>query len=214
MTEDSDHSLARGEKLLLALDERYPSLSSLVRVLWFQPLFRAAFFLLTAATMIGALSIPKIWRTTPSGFRPEVRISGIDFFQARALQRAAQKQSSEGHFEEALQTSFMAAANNLGDPELIRGTLNHLIRGRETTKYMDVSRGYADWLLRLTGTNVADLELVAILFERQHLDQVTVSILKRCLSEINSKTRSQLSQSTFQFRGYGRFRSTMAEYRI
>jgi len=197
MTEDHDHPLSRGEKLLLALDERFPSLSSLVRVLWFQPWFRAIFLFLMAAVIAGALSITKIWKTTPPGFHPEIRVSGIDLFQARALKRTALKQATEGHFDDALQTWFMAVANNAGDPELIRGALNQLIGGPEMTKYTDLSRGYAGWLLKLGGTNVADLELVAALFEKQRLDQATVSILKHCNRKLTPKLEASYLKAIF-----------------
>src|SRR5437764_14631513 len=101
MTEDHDRRFSLSDKLLLALDERYPSLSSLVRVLWFQPWFRAIFLGLIVIVIAGALFVTKMWRSTPAGFNPVVRISGIDWFQARALKRNALKQAAEGHFDEA-----------------------------------------------------------------------------------------------------------------
>ncbi len=137
---------------------------------WFRLAFLCLVFLLTAL----GLCLPKIWRTTPPGFLPEVRISGLDVAQAWSLRRSALRAAAAGRYHEAAFAWETAVGNNPGNPELLRGSLRNILRIELLKpKYLGSTLWQAAWLLRLTGTNRTDVELAAQVYDKFQLhDQV------------------------------------------
>jgi len=155
----------------------YPVLNSVLSLILYEWVFRLVFFGGLLFVPVLFLFVFKVWRATPADFQPVVKISGLDLIQARSLRRTALKQAVEGRFEAAFQSWRVAVANNPGDPELIRGCLRHLMQGGDARKYAQIVMGYSSWLLRLSKTNIADLELAAKLFEVYRLNDMVVSTL-------------------------------------
>lgn len=109
----------------------------------------------------------KVWRATPKGFLPVVRVSAVDFVQAWALARSATQLTAEGKHEEALLAWQNAAANDLGNPDLARGGLEEMLRvGELMPRNVIAALNQSSWLLRLGRTNLADVELVARVYAR------------------------------------------------
>ncbi len=152
---------------------RYPSRSRrglaffhspFVRFLISDPWLRvAAAGLLILVASLG-LGLPKIWRGSPPGFQPAIRVSGLDLIQGWSLRRNARMAAATGRFEDAQSAWLAALANNQGDAEAARGALRtHLAKdGRDSGPTSPL----AGWLLTLTRTNLADLELAAQVWER------------------------------------------------
>ncbi|MCF7668370.1 MAG: hypothetical protein K9N48_01175 [Verrucomicrobia bacterium] len=108
----------------------------------------------------------KVWRTTPTGFTPLVRVSVLDILQARALENTAVDQMADGRYEEALFSLRIALANNPGDISVLQNTVTNLaMMPYEVTLFPDVVN-YSRWLLKLSGTNIHDLEAVVGLFDK------------------------------------------------
>ena len=74
--------------------------------------------LLVLLAIGGGLMVPKIWKSTPDGFTPEIRISGIDLLQARSRAKSARALESAGQSLEAVLAWRSAITKNPGDPQL------------------------------------------------------------------------------------------------
>jgi predicted Zn-dependent protease len=143
------------------------------------------------------LFILKVWRVTPADFQPVVKVSGLDLVQASSLRRAAIQHAALGRFEEAFQSWRIAVANNPGNPELIRGSLRHLMQRMDSRKYSQIVMGYSSWLLRLTQTNVADLELTAKAFETYRLNDMLVYTLAPLESQLTPPLHAAYLKALF-----------------
>lgn len=139
----------------------------LLRVLLHSFWFRLAFGFTVAAVLLFGVSLLKVWRTTPPGFEPETRVSWVDMLQAWSLERTARDLAAQGRNEEAVRSWLIASANNKGDPGILRRLihftteLDHL-----RPEWAGAVFTQSGWLLRLTGTNQADLELTVRMFTR------------------------------------------------
>src|SRR5437899_6923621 len=135
--------------------ERFPLLRQMLYETWFRVIVLVG--VLGAVGM--ALFLPKIWVTSPKGFLPVVRVSGLDMLQACSLQRSARQAMAAGKFEQAPYAWTSAFANNPADPNLARGALENSLRMDRMDKDPGNPISQALWLLRLTHTNTIDLEL-------------------------------------------------------
>lgn len=137
----------------------------LILVLLYSPWFRLVFILFLA----GFLSLPavvlRLWRTSPDGFAPIVRISGIDWAQSWSLRRAARSQAAAGQWDKALFSLRAAVANNAANADTVRELLQTSLHVGNQPKNVGMVVGQAYWLLRLTGTNRADVELSVRAFD-------------------------------------------------
>src|SRR5882762_4186695 len=110
--------------------ELYPKLiySPFLRLVLFNFWFRLVFVCFVLLLLFLALFLPRIWRVTPPGFLPVVKISGLDMTQAWSLKRSALKAQAAGEFERANYAWGAAVANNPGNPELFRGALRNVLQ--------------------------------------------------------------------------------------
>lgn len=139
----------------------------LLRMLLLKEWFRYAFLAALAAMLFLVVYLPKIWRTSPSGFNPVVKISGLDFTQCWSLKRAARKAASERKFSEAYVSWQAAVAQNPGDLSAVRGFLENFKNLTHPSEKETITAiGQSFWLLRLTKTNAADAVLCAKLYEQ------------------------------------------------
>lgn len=124
------------------------------------------------------LATERLWRATPSGVRPEVWISIWDAAQAWRWQRAAKRHEAAERLENAL-FSWRMAVDKRPSAEALRG----LLRIQAAQEPQDGNRRSVGrdcfWLLRLTQTNLADLELVSRTFNRYELGRWTLSVLDK-----------------------------------
>ena len=152
----------------------FPLVRLLIFSFWFRLMF-AGFFLFL---IFLALFLPRIWRTTPPGFLPVIRISGLDMAQAWSLRRSALRSMKAGDLDHAAFAWQAAVARNPANPELIRGALRHVLRLESPAlKHQGPAIGQAFWLLRLTGTNAADMELVSRVYEKFQLYDLLLGLL-------------------------------------
>ncbi len=133
----------------------------LLRLLLFERWFRVAFAGLALLLVFLALFLPKIWRASDPDFRPVIKVSGLDLMQAWSLRRTAEKALAAGNFDEASYAWQSALANNRADPDLVRGALRTILKDPKRAQRSNQAAQEAFWLLKLTGTNIADLELAS-----------------------------------------------------
>jgi tetratricopeptide (TPR) repeat protein len=123
------------------------------------------------------LSIFKVWKSTPDGFSPAIKISLFDQFRAWSLYRFAMEAKGDGRDESALRAWREAIVNHPGDIEGRRGYLELLVDLDQKGRHERAAVQNAFWLLRLGQTNVVDLELVASTFEHYQLEGLSLQLL-------------------------------------
>lgn len=147
--------------------------NALLRQLVYERWFRVGFAVVSLIFIFLSLFLPKIWRASKAGFTPVVKVSGLDLVQAWSLKRTALKAAAAGKFDESLYAWQAALANNRADPDLVRGALQSIGKDPNRRQRAAVAIQEGFWLLRLTGTNVADLEVVSkVLLENACFDPV------------------------------------------
>lgn len=155
----------------------HPALFMLARALlfgwWFRFFF--AFALLAPVALVGLVA--KLWRVTPPGFEPVVRISGLDFVQAWSLRRAALRHFERGERAEGVAAWRTALANHPGDLASLRGFLRQVSARVEPPEFQREVLPQARWLMRLSPTNAADLEIAGEVFFQYGYSTYVLSLL-------------------------------------
>jgi predicted Zn-dependent protease len=172
-------SLPTKEELGAKLME-YPLLRQLLYERW----FRLAFTALVLVFVSMALFLPKIWRSSARGFLPVIKVSGLDLVQAWSLKRTALKEQAAGRYDEANYAWQSALANNRADADLVRGALRNILQDPHIRKRGGHAIQEAFWLLKLTGTNIADLELAADVLERFRYYEPILAMIEPKVSQI------------------------------
>jgi predicted Zn-dependent protease len=150
----------------------------LLRMLFFQFWFRLVFVVFLCLLFFLALFLPRIWRTSPSGFKPVIRVSGLDLVQAWSLKRTAIKAGAAGRDAESAYAWQAALHHNPADPSLMRGVLQQTIKMESSPRTLSMAMNQCNWLLRLTSTNLADVALSARVYERFRLPDMILRVLE------------------------------------
>lgn len=130
----------------------------LIRQLRHEPWFAAAAGTCLATLFVTATCLPRIWRTTPAGFSPEIRISGFDRLEARLETRRALTCDRGGDLRGALLHRRAAVAANPANLEALRALLATEARlPPRDARLADRMSGEIRWLFALGGTNRSDL---------------------------------------------------------
>lgn len=159
--------------------------SSLIRLLITEAWFRLAFLGMVFLVVFLALFLPKMWVNTPPHMVVEVRRSGLDHAQAWALQRAARKAAAEGRLEDAMQAWRGAIDNTPGNPDISRGMLRFILDSERNKTNMGPAISRSNWLLELTRTNRADVDLVARVYEKFQLWDNLLNLLEPYAKDLN-----------------------------
>src|SRR4051794_23980637 len=149
-------------ELVLTLRERIePKLiySPFLRLIVFSGWFQLGFAAVLLTLVSAALYLPKIWRVSPPGFEPIVRISGLDMSQDWALKRSARRAEAGGDFVLAANAWQGAVGENPADVSALRGLFESCLHIPPHANKLKASLAPdMQWLLRINGTNMADLE--------------------------------------------------------
>lgn len=162
-----------------ALAERFASFG-LLRMLLLNKWFAIASVLIALVGGLVAIGLPKIWRTTPEGFLPEVRVSLLDLAQSWSLRRKAEELTAQGKSEDAVLAWQAAFANNMSDVGTLRGALTGLLALRDVDRRGAAAAVWqAGWLMRLGETNQTDIDLVIQVFDRCDLPEEVYAVLSK-----------------------------------
>ena len=166
--------------------------------------------LLLLVGCVSLIMLPRVWRVSPAGFFPVFRVNGLSLVRERFAIRAAEAAEIRGDLPQALEEWRRAMSAN---PAAVPSKRRYL--------QMSVLRGAADLdpdgihlqirqsalLLRLTGTNQADLELSAAVAHAVELEDYTVKTLAaRPLMSLTSAGRGILAGAYFQLDEFAEFR--------
>lgn len=138
----------------------------------------------------------KLWKVTPNHVNKEVRISGLDFLQARSLRSTARVEELKGNFTQAAVAWELARANNPGNLDSSRGLLRLCQRQSGIYSHPRLL-AEAHSLLHYSRTNIADLELVSESFLHSELYQELVHLLAPIPQLLNHTLRSYLLRCRF-----------------
>ncbi|MFM8360462.1 MAG: hypothetical protein ACKOET_18080 [Verrucomicrobiota bacterium] len=179
----------------LMMDRQERSLLGLLRD---EPAFRWAVGGILFLFALLVLLVPRILITTPRGFTPVIRVSGLDLLQAAALRRSARAGEQAGNFNAASQAWISAVANNPGDPALLQGFLGLLAtQAAPDPKWLGQVLARGSFLLQLSQTNQSDLELVARVFHRYELDDWVVARLQARIESLTPAGAATLAEALF-----------------
>lgn len=177
--------------------ERMGGSSALVFV--FDHWFGVAALLFLMLMVFLGLFIPRIWRQTPEGFNPVIRVSGLDLWQARSLRRAAEREGAAGRVEEAVQAWRSAVINNAADLETLRGSLRYVASQKNPSKaHLEFGVNQSFWLMRLSKTNEVDLELALNLMTRYGLNDYVVRLGKVTEDRLTPVSADLLTRAYFE----------------
>jgi len=173
--------------------------ASLMQLLQEDPLFRWAFVGLMLLLVTLGVILPKVWIMTPKGFTPVVRISGLDMLQAQSLMRTARKHEAAGRNGEAMQAWTSAVVNNPAELDGVRGLLRAFVAGGAVEpRSLATAVGQCNWLLKLGGTNAADVELVARVCVKGDMPEVVVRLLSDSNHPLTSLGAAMLGEAYFE----------------
>lgn len=185
----------------------------LLRMLLFKAWFRVAFLFCCAIGLIGSLYLPRMWKSSPADFFPVVKVSALDMTQAWALKRSAQKAAESGDRASANLSWQTAIANNPADAEAVRGFLHNLLKMEKPDK-RSTSIGIAQtlWLLRLTGTNSADVELSAQAYDHFRFYDVALYVLTPLEEKLPPKAQPPYLKALFHQGKFSQFGETIRKF--
>lgn len=168
--------------------ENYPFVVLLV---W-NPWFRRVLFVSILIGMSTLIALPRIWRSTPQGIFPIIRISLVDKGQAWSLERSAKKARAEQRLDDAIYSWRAAIANHPGNLDLTRELFKTLNQAPELADD-DIKTGIsmANWLLQLSSSNNMDTVLVSEFYQRNGLHQRQSRLLG---FQVDSLTPSQMAR--------------------
>lgn len=153
--------------------------SPFLRLMVFNVWFRSVILVIVVGGLAVALSLPEVWVVSRPGFHPVIRVSALSLAQAWALRQAAARATRLGRNESALMSYRSAVAHNPASLELNRGFFRSALLCPPTPQLSRDVRRQAPWLLRLTRTNLAEVELVARAYDHCRLPEAAIGVLSR-----------------------------------
>ena len=168
--------------------------------------------LLVLLAIGGGLMVPKIWKSTPDGFTPEIRISGIDLLQARSRAKSARALESAGQSLEAVLAWRSAITKNPGDPQLSEELILSILNQRNPPLgVMTAGTSQAMWLMRLSNTNQSSLDLASRILTKAELHEEVWSLLTSNNTHRSPVTAKSLAVAAFELGRMDPFRQTWLE---
>jgi predicted Zn-dependent protease len=178
---------------------------SLIRLLADKIWFRLAFMGVVLLLVFLGLFLPKIWRVSPSGVKPVIKISGLDCVQGWSLKRSARKETAAGRQNHALFAWRAAVEHNPADIAAVRGLLESLLMEPPAQNQLNLAVKYSVWLLQLTGTNQPSLELVARVGDHLELYTWVVELLGPRGNQLGPELESYYLKALFHTHQIQRF---------
>jgi hypothetical protein len=130
------------------------------------------------------LGLPAVWRTTPSDFQPEIRVSLLDEIKARVLERNAKKYLAQGRTDYGIMAYRASISHNRGNlPRqrafLAEATKRQLEKGRVEMDSINVfGLQTAFWVNKMSQTP-DDLALIASFFDAMEFDTDVLALLEK-----------------------------------
>ena len=193
---------------------RYRILRRIFHFLHFyvRPLLLALIALFLAAAFYMLTVNFRLLRSSPKGVQPVIRISALDWIQARALGRGAKASEAKNDFAAAKMSWQLATRNDPGNPKWQRGWLANIMHEKPSWRLgIDVG-AYSYHLLQLSltnrPTNRADFMLVANALEHCRLYSSVWDLFEFEKDFVSPEEKSPLLRSLFHLGDYKGFRDS------
>lgn len=182
------HGATSRRRMVAQLPAGYSLLKLLIASFWFRLVVALSVFTVLAL----ALAVPRMWRTTPPDFRPEIKVRLVSFAKVWSLKRTARAREAEGQNAQALAAWRTAWGNNRGDEEALRGMLRVLGTAQATTQNASLALQGGQWLLRLGATNDSDLVAIASAWLNQEMGGYVWELLGKRPAPLSSQALERL----------------------
>jgi hypothetical protein len=150
----------------------------MLRHILLEPKFRYAWLGCLLVLLTTLLGLPKIWIVTPPGVLPVIRVSWLNLIEARMHAGLARTAEANDEREAAFHHWRSAISFNPASPELLHGSIANLLQlAPRNSQYFSEARWNALWLLQLTRTNSASLDLFADASRHYGVDEMLVPVL-------------------------------------
>ena len=133
-----------------------------IRLLWYSPIFRWSLLASCCVLVTIPFLLMRLWTVTPQHIDPPTRISVLDFIQASALRRSAERAMEKSRLEEASHAWRSSIANHPAQLDALRAYLQFLGKSQGSHEEMREAVRIGLWLLQLNRTNQTDLDLVTM----------------------------------------------------
>lgn len=180
----------------------------LLRLMLCSPSFAFVFLGLVAGALSLLLVLPPIIRATPSGFEPTVKLSLVELARIKSLKLSAARQARDEQWIEALRKWQAASRRNPADRSAWRGAFRILAERADLPRELaqrTLTQG-PTWLLRLGGTNMADVELVAAAQDRFEQPDRVCALLDPLADRLSPRLEATYLKALF---GMGRYPGTV-----
>lgn len=176
-----------------------------VRVLRGDPGFALALAPFAFLAIVGLVLLPRVWTVTPEGLSV-IRVSGLDLIQAWSRRRTARRAEAAGERSAARAAWEAAVAGNPADRKALEGMLHcYLAAPDPRPEPALVAAREAGWLLSLTRTNLADLDLALQVFGRAGFDESALSAGVDHAAELSDAAYAALTEAAFRQEDVARF---------
>lgn len=164
----------------------------------YEPVFLGAVVVFLILALLAPVFLLKIWIVSPKGFEPVIKVRALDFFQASALRRSANRAAQAGDFKEAMQSWRGAVENNPANPADLRHALENVVHLKPPAReWLGWTLYYGNWLLRLEQTNIADVALFSQVLDHYLLDDAVVQLLEPHAAKLTPQQASRLVRCLF-----------------
>lgn len=162
-------------------------------------------FLISVLALVGA-ALPPVWKTTPSGFQPVVRVSLLSLMESRSLAKSARQLDAEGKTEEAITTWRQAIFKNLGNQENGKGLLKTLAQQPiPSAKWLNLGIGQAYWTLRISNGGREERILASEFFAKYEMPEYVYNSLHPIAESLNDSNAALFLKSCFQTQHFDEF---------
>lgn len=168
-----------------------------VLVLLYDRRFRYAFLAIVLLLALGLGTLLRIWRVTPEGFLPRIRINALDYFQSLNLARTAGRADAAHDGPECLAAWAACIANNPANLDHVRSHLNALGEFGERRRHSHLAAQQTAWLLRLGQTNSSDIALGARILHAFWLNAELLALLRPREETLSPDLRVLYAQALF-----------------
>jgi tetratricopeptide (TPR) repeat protein len=187
---------------LVAASERRPGFHALLAL---DPKLKWAIGGFFVLVLVLVALLPHIWRVTPARL-PVVRVSGLDYLEAKSLAKAARALTTAGDYKKAMANWHLALVNNPADAGTLRGVLETALLAPDPP--LDFSSavlqaGFS--LLDLAETNAADLNLVVAALSHVQQDEYAALAGDPRAKGLDLRAYAGLAESNFRLGRMKRF---------
>ena len=155
--------------------------------------------------VLAALLFLPLWRVTPRGIDPVVRLSGLEWMESEVLGRSAQREWALGNIEQASNAFEHAIHANPGQPQWMRQYLQSLLTQPDSNARLLKNLPTFDWLLRLAGRATNDISLVAEAVQRVQPPSAVVDFLAPHERHLTTQARAIYLAALFADKRYEAF---------